>query len=59
MKIKNIIILVGLTGIVFAETSPLKFSGQIRQRYEMVDKDFSNSTGFNNNNYLRTRFAVA
>jgi len=59
MKIKNIIILVGLTGIVFAETRPLKFSGQIRQRYEMVDKDFSDSTGFNNNNYLRTRFAVA
>ena len=59
MKIKNIIILVGLTGIVFAETSPLKFSAQIRKRYEMVDKDFSNSTGFNNNNYLRTRFAVA
>lgn len=35
------------------------FSGQIRQRYEMVDKDFVDSTGFVNSNYLRTRFAAS
>lgn len=28
-------------------------------RYEMVDKDFTNSTGFSISNYLRTRFAVS
>jgi len=47
-----------ISGILFSESNPLQFSGQIRQRYEMVDKDFSDSTGFNNQNYLRTRFAV-
>jgi hypothetical protein len=46
-------------GILFAESNLLKFSGQIRQRYEMVDKDFLDTTGFNNQNYLRTRFAVS
>ena len=48
-----------ISGIIFPETNPLKFSGQIRQRYEMVDKDFSDKTGYNNSNYLRTRFAVS
>ncbi len=59
MRTQCTIILLALIGILVAESSPLKFSGQIRQRYEMVDKDFIDSTTFNNQNYLRTRFAVS
>ncbi len=57
--LKNTLVLISLFGVLIAEGNPLKFSGQIRQRYEMVDKDFADSTGFNNANYLRTRFAVS
>ncbi len=59
MNFRTTLILISVLGIVFAESNPLKFSGQIRQRYEMVDKDFADTTGFNNSNYLRTRFAVS
>ncbi|MFQ6677112.1 MAG: alginate export family protein [Fidelibacterota bacterium] len=59
MNLRTTLILISIIGILFAESNPLKFSGQIRQRYEMVDKDFSDTTGFNNQNYLRTRFAVS
>ena len=56
--LKQLIVIVGIIGVLAAESNPLKFSGQVRQRYEMVNKDFSDTTGFNNKNYLRTRFAV-
>jgi len=52
-------ILLGIVGTVFGNEGHLSFTGQIRQRYEMVDKDFSDTTGFNNQNYLRTRFAIS
>jgi len=57
--IKYYITLITLFGMLIAEENPLKFSGQIRQRFEMVDKDFKDTTSFNNQNYLRTRFAVS
>ena len=57
--LKNTLILISLFGMLIAEGNPLKFSGQVRQRFEMVDKDFTNTTSFNNQNYLRTRFAVS
>ena len=57
--LKHTLILIPLFGMLFAEGNPLKFSGQVRQRFEMVDKDFTNTTSFNNQNYLRTRFAVS
>ncbi|MBT3732161.1 MAG: alginate export family protein [Candidatus Marinimicrobia bacterium] len=57
--LKHTLILIPLFGMLFAEGNPLKFSGQVRQRFEMVDKDFTNTTSFNNKNYLRTRFAVS
>lgn len=56
--LKQLIVIVGIIGVLAAESNPLKYSGQVRQRYEMVNKDFSDTTGFNNKNYLRTRFAV-
>ncbi|MBC8346809.1 MAG: alginate export family protein [Candidatus Marinimicrobia bacterium] len=59
MKSKQILIAILLGGFVTAEDNQLKFSGQVRQRYEMVNKDFSDTTGFNNKNYLRTRFSVS
>ena len=58
MNLRVTLTLLSVLGILLAESNPLKFSGQIRQRFEMVDKDFSDTTAFNNNNYLRTRFAV-
>jgi len=58
MNLRVTLTLLSVLGMLFAESNPLKFSGQIRQRFEMVDKDFSDTTAFNNNNYLRTRFAV-
>jgi hypothetical protein len=57
--IKQTLLIMSVVGILLADSNPLKFSGQIRQRFEMVDKDFSDTTGFNNQNYLRTRFAVS
>ena len=57
--LKNTLILISLFGMLIAEGNPLKFSGQVRQRFEMVDKDFTDTTSFNNQNYLRTRFAVS
>lgn len=59
MNIRLTLTLISVLGILFAEINPLKFSGQIRQRYEMVDKDFADTTGFNNKHYLRTRFSVS
>jgi hypothetical protein len=57
--LKHTLILIPLFGMLFAEGNPLKFSGQVRQRFEMVDKDFTDTTSFNSQNYLRTRFAVS
>jgi len=57
--LKNTLVLISLFGVLIAEGNPLKFSGQIRQRFEMVDKDFTDTTSSNNQNYLRTRFAVS
>ena len=57
--LKHTLILIPLFGMLFAEENPLKFSGQVRQRFEMVDKDFTDTTSFNSQNYLRTRFAVS
>ena len=57
--IKHMLISIVMVVVVNAESSPLKFSGQVRQRFEMVDKDFIDATSFNNQNYLRTRFAIS
>ena len=57
--IKYYITLISLFGMLIAEGNPLKFSGQVRQRFEMVDKDITDTTSFNNQNYLRTRFTVS
>jgi len=57
--LKHTLILISFFGMLIAEGNLLKFSGQVRQRFEMVDKDFTDTTSFNNQNYLRTRFAVS
>ena len=59
MKLSNWLTLIIVTGIIIAENNPITFSGQVRQRFEMENKDFEDSTGFNNKNYLRTRIGMS
>jgi hypothetical protein len=51
-----IVILMGIGSLLIAQD--WTFGGSVRIRHEAMNKDFSDTSGFNNLNYQRTRFSA-